>query len=150
MTYFSIHKFAFSNLRFSPFYEHFRQLREKYAIKWKIKHIMLISSLRRIWWCTFIWLFLKKTTPPTPLHSPIQNILLTPNPFHCFFAKSLWAGKKLFRGYFIRKIVDFPSYSVLKLHFQHLMFAKTSCNEFLSLILLGTKIHYTKVLKMKF
>ena len=34
--------------------------------------------------------FSKKT-----LHSPIQNILLAPNPFHCFFAKSLWAGKKI-------------------------------------------------------
>ena len=60
MIYFSSHKFAFSNLRFSPFYEHFRQLREKHAFKLKIKYIMLISLLRRIWWCTFIWLFLKK------------------------------------------------------------------------------------------
>ena len=42
------HKFAFSNLRFSPFYEHFRQLREKYAFKLKIKYIMLISSLSPI------------------------------------------------------------------------------------------------------
>ena len=64
MIYFSSHKFAFSNLRFSPFYEHSRQLREKYAFKLKIKYIMLISSLRRIWWCTYVWLFLKK-----PLHS---------------------------------------------------------------------------------
>ena len=24
----------------------------------------------------------------------VQNILLAVNPFHCFFAKSLWAGKK--------------------------------------------------------
>ena len=71
MIYFSSHKFAFLDLRFSPFYEHFRQLREKYAMKSKIKYIMLISSLRRIWWCTYIWLFLKKTTPlhSTPLHS---------------------------------------------------------------------------------
>ena len=71
MIYFSSHKFAFSNLRFSPFYEHFRQLREKHAFKLKIKYIMLISSLRRIWWCAYIWLFLKKTTPlhSTPLHS---------------------------------------------------------------------------------
>ena len=96
MIYFSSHKFAFSNLRFSQFYEHFRQLREKYAYKLKIKYIMLISSLSPIWWCTYIWLFLKKTTPPTPLHWTIQNILLTPNPLHCFFAKSLWAGKKSF------------------------------------------------------
>ena len=48
MIYFSGHKFAFSNLRFSPFYEHFRQLREKYAFKLKIKYIMPISSLSRI------------------------------------------------------------------------------------------------------
>ena len=48
MMYFSSHKFAFSNLRFSPFYEHFRQLREKYAMKSKIKYIMLISSLSPI------------------------------------------------------------------------------------------------------
>ena len=89
MIYFSSYKFAFSNLRFSQFYEHFRQLREKYAFKLKIKYIMLISSLSPIWWCIYIWLFLKK-----PLHWTIQNILLTPNPFHCFFAKSLWAGKK--------------------------------------------------------
>ena len=71
MIYFSSHKFAFSNLRFSPFYEHFRQLREKYGFKLKIKYIMSISSLSRIWWCAYIWLFLKKTTPlhSTPLHS---------------------------------------------------------------------------------
>ena len=37
MIYFSSHKFAFSNLRFLPFYEHFRQLREKYAFKLKNK-----------------------------------------------------------------------------------------------------------------
>ena len=35
MIYSSSHKFAFSNLRFSSFYEHFRQLREKYAFKLK-------------------------------------------------------------------------------------------------------------------
>ena len=34
--------------------------------------------------------FSKKTTP---LHLPIQNILLAVNPFHCFFEKSWWAGK---------------------------------------------------------
>ena len=48
MIYFSSYKFAFSNLRFSQFYEHFRQLREKYAFKLKIKYIMLISSLSPI------------------------------------------------------------------------------------------------------
>ena len=91
MIYFSSHKFAFSNLRFSPFYEHFRQLREKYTFKLKINYIMLISPLRRIWWCVYIWLFLKKpfhSTPLHTLHSTIQNILFAVNPFHCFFAKS--------------------------------------------------------------
>ena len=48
MIYFSSHKFAFTNLRFSSFYEHFRQLREKYAFKLKIKYIMLISLLSPI------------------------------------------------------------------------------------------------------
>ena len=99
MIYFSSHKFAFSNLRFSPFYENFRQLREKYAFKLKIKYIMLISSLRWIWWCPYIWLFLKETTPLHTLHWTIQNILFAANPFHCFFAKSKWAGKKLVYWY---------------------------------------------------
>ena len=81
MIYFSSHKFAFSNLRFSQFYEHFRQLREKYAFKLKIKYIMLISTLSPIWWCTYIWLFLKKTTSPTPLH-PLHSTEL----FKIFFS----------------------------------------------------------------
>ena len=97
MIYFSSHKFAFSNLRFSPFYEHFRQLREKYTFKLRIKYIMVISSLSPIWWCTYISLFPKKPLYLLhPLHWTIQNILLDPNPFHCFFAKSLRAGKKIF------------------------------------------------------
>ena len=69
MIYFSSHKFAFSNLHFSSFYEHFRQLREKYAFKLKIKYIMLISSLSPIWWCAYISLFLKVTTPLHSTHS---------------------------------------------------------------------------------
>ena len=32
--------------------------------------------------------------------------------------------KNKFRGYFIRRIFDFLPFSVLKLHFQHLIFAK--------------------------
>ena len=71
MIYFSSHKFAFSNLRSSSFYEHFRQLREKYAFKLKIKYIMLISSLSPIWWCAmFIHITFSKSdhsTPCTPL-----------------------------------------------------------------------------------
>ena len=37
MIYFLSHKFAFSNLRFSPFCEHFRQLPEKICVKIKNK-----------------------------------------------------------------------------------------------------------------
>ena len=98
MIYFSSHKFAFSNLRFSPFYEHFRQLREKYAFKLKIKYIMLISLLSPIWWSTYIWLFLKKTTPLRPLHAlhlPIQNILSRSKPFPLLFCKKLVGRKKI-------------------------------------------------------
>ena len=56
----SSHKFAFSNLHFSPFYEHFSQLREKYAFKLKRKYIMLISPLSPIWWCKIHNTFSKK------------------------------------------------------------------------------------------
>ena len=86
--YFSSHKFMFSNICFLPFYEHFRQLRKKFAFKLKIKYIMLISSLSLIWWCTYIWLFLKK--PLYTLHSTylfkIFFLLLTLST--AFFAKS--------------------------------------------------------------
>ena len=43
--------------------------------------------------------------------------------------------KNIFRGYFIRRIFDFLPFSVLKLHFQHLIFAKILYNDFLSLII---------------
>ena len=43
--------------------------------------------------------------------------------------------KDIFKGYFIRKIFDFLLFSELKLHFQHLIFAKIKYNEFLSLII---------------
>ena len=43
--------------------------------------------------------------------------------------------KNIFKGYFIRRIFDFLPFSVLKLHFQHLIFAKIKYNEFLSLII---------------
>ena len=116
--YFSSHKFAFSNLRFSPFYEHFRQLREKYAFKLKIKYIMSISSLSRIWWCAYIWLFLKKNHS-TPLHStPLHSTPLHSTPLHsthstelfkiffslltlstAFLQKASGPGKNYFRRY---------------------------------------------------
>ena len=43
--------------------------------------------------------------------------------------------KNIFRGYFIRRIFEFLSFFVLKLYFQHLLFAKIQYNEFLSLII---------------
>ena len=43
--------------------------------------------------------------------------------------------KNIFRGYFIHRIFHFLPFSVLKLHFQHLIFAKILYNEFLSLII---------------
>ena len=43
--------------------------------------------------------------------------------------------KNIFEGCFMRKIVDFLLFSLLKLHFQHLVFAKIQYNEFLSLII---------------
>ena len=77
--YFSSHKFAFLIFRFSPLYEHFRQLREKYTFKLNIKYTMLISSKSPIWWCAHICLFLKKTLHP--LHSTHSTYL-----FKIFFS----------------------------------------------------------------
>ena len=85
MIYFLSHKFTSKNLPFSPFYEHFRQLREKYAFKLLIKYIMIISSLSSFWWCAYLQIFFKK---PTHTHWTIRNIILAVYPFHCFFAKS--------------------------------------------------------------
>ena len=92
MIYFSSHKFAFSSFRFSPFCEHFRQLREKYAvqIKNKVHHVNQLIEVDLMMYIHMT--FSKKTTPlhsthSTPLHLPIQDILLAPNTFHCFFAK---------------------------------------------------------------
>ena len=89
MIYFLSHKFAFSNLRFSPFYEHFRQLREKYAFKLKRNKVhhdvhtyLLKKPLHPLHVCT--------------LHLPIQNIFLAVNPFHCFLQKVGGPGKKYF------------------------------------------------------
>ena len=93
MIHFSSHKFAFSNLRFSPFYEHFRELCEKYAFKLKNK-VHHVNQLIEPHLMMYIHMtFCKKTTPLHALHLAIQNILLAVNPFQCFFAKSWWAGK---------------------------------------------------------
>ena len=43
--------------------------------------------------------------------------------------------KDIFKGYLIRRIFDFLPFSVLNLHFQHLIFAKIKHSEFLSLII---------------
>ena len=48
-----------------------------------------------------IYITFSKSDHSTPLHAlhlPTQNILLAVNPFHCFFAKSWWAGKKSLAG----------------------------------------------------
>ena len=47
----------------------------------------------------------------------------------------LYSTKIHLRGCFIGKIFDFLPFSMLKLHFQHLIFAKIQYNEFLSLII---------------
>ena len=109
MIYFSSHKFAFSNPRFSPFYENFLQLLEKYALKLKIKYTMLISSKSPIWWCAHICIFLKKPFHPLhALHLPIQNILLAVNPFHSFFCKKLVGRENI-----EQKSIWFPCWSFL-------------------------------------
>ena len=94
MIYFSSHKFAFSNLNFSSFYEHFRQLREKYAFKSKIVHH--VNKLIEPDLMICIHITFSKSDHSTPLHAlhlHTQNIRLAVKPFHCFFAKSWWAGK---------------------------------------------------------
>ena len=47
----------------------------------------------------------------------------------------LYCVKNILRGYLIDRIFDFLPFSVLKLHFQHLIFDKIQYNEFLSLII---------------
>ena len=87
MIYFSSHKFAFSNLRFSPFYEHFCQLREKYAMKSKNK-VHHVNQLIEADLMMYIHMtFSKKNTPlhstPPPLHStPLHSTPLHSTPLH--------------------------------------------------------------------
>ena len=71
MIYFSTRKFAFSNPRFSPFHEHFRQLLEKYAFKLKIKFTMLMSSKELDLMMNTYMPFSKKnhSTHSIPLHA---------------------------------------------------------------------------------
>ena len=100
MIYFSSHKFAFLNLRFLTFLRTFSSITRKICVqtKNKVHHVNQLIEPDLMMYIHIT--FSKKTTPPTPhtpltlLHWTIQNILLAPNPFHCFFAKSLWAGKK--------------------------------------------------------
>ena len=83
MIYFSSHKFAFSNLRFSPFSSIMREICVQ--IKNKVHHV---NQLIEAYLMMYIHMTFSKKNHSTPLHIPIQNILLAPNPFHCFFAKS--------------------------------------------------------------
>ena len=89
MICFSSHKFAFSNLRFSPFSSITREICVQ--IKNKVHHVnQPIEPDLMI----YIHNTFSKKLHSTPLHAlhplhlPIQNILLAVNPFHCFFAKS--------------------------------------------------------------
>ena len=68
MIYFSSHKFAFSNIRFSPFYEHFRQLHEKYAFKLKNK-VHHVNQLIEADLMMYIHMTFSKKNHSTPLHS---------------------------------------------------------------------------------
>ena len=66
------HKFAFSNLRFPPFYEHFRQLREKYTttVKNKVHHVnqLIEPDLMMYIYITFIKIFHDIPLDATPLN----------------------------------------------------------------------------------
>ena len=84
----------FSNLRFFAILRTFSSVTREICVQIKnnVHHVnqLIESDLMMYTRMTFS----KKTTPLHALHLPIQNILLAVNPFHCFFAKSLWAGKK--------------------------------------------------------
>ena len=88
MIYFLSHKFAFSNLRFSPFYEHFRQLREKYAFKLKMKvhhdNQLTEPNLMMYIYITFIQLYHThpSTYPPTHPHTHTHTHPSTYPPTH--------------------------------------------------------------------
>ena len=57
-------------------------------IKNKVHHVNQVIEADLMMYIHMTFSKKNHSTPHTPLHSPIQNILLTPNPFHCFFAQS--------------------------------------------------------------
>ena len=80
MIYFSSHKFAFLNLRFLPFYEHFRQLREKICdeIKNKVHHVNQLIEADLM---MYIHMTFSKKNHSTPLHStPLHSTPLHSTP----------------------------------------------------------------------
>ena len=98
MIYFSSHKFAFSNLRFSPFYEHFRQLREKYAFKLKNKVHHVNQLIEADLMMCIHMTFSKKTTPLHSTHSTeLFKILLSLlTLFTAFLQKASGPGKNVY------------------------------------------------------
>ena len=69
MIYFTSHKFAFSNLRFSSFYKHFRQLHEKYALKLKneVHHVNKLIEPDLMMCIHITFSKSNHSTPRTPL-----------------------------------------------------------------------------------
>ena len=107
MIYFSSHKFAFLNLRFSPFYEHFRQLREKYAMKSKNK-VHHVNQLIEADLMMYIHMTFSKKNHSTPLHSTPLHSTHSTELFKIFFSlltlstaflqKASGPGKKVLAG----------------------------------------------------
>ena len=68
--YFLSHKFAFPNLHFLPFYEHFRQLREKYTmIKNKVHHVNQLIEPDLMMYIYIYNFYQNFPRDSTPLHS---------------------------------------------------------------------------------
>ena len=82
MIYFSSHKFAFSNLRFSPFYEHFRAITREICdeIKNKVHHVNHLIEADLM---MYIHMTFSKKNHSTPLHStPLHSTPLHSTPLH--------------------------------------------------------------------
>ena len=85
MIYFSSHKFAFLNLRFSPFYEHFRQLRREICdeIKNKVHHVNQLIEADLM---MYIHMTFSKKNHSTPLHSTPLHSTHSTELFKIFFS----------------------------------------------------------------
>ena len=102
MICFLSHKFAFSNLRFSPFCEHFRQLREKFLIfqiKNKVHHVNQRIEADLMMYIHMTFPKKKYSTPLNSTHSTelfkIFFSLLTLST--AFLQKASGPGKKYIR-----------------------------------------------------